>query len=98
MQALNTVEAVLFGGNDSSLPIIPARKAKTASVSLSFIMDQKAVNLCVLICLVIAFLLGISSYSAYLIRSPVQALPGLVALILRDGALIFFFGYLYRKD
>ena len=53
--------------------------------------------LCVLICLVIAFLLGLSSYSAYLMRSPLQALPGLVGLILRDGALIFLVFYLYRK-
>ena len=61
-------------------------------------MDRKAVMMCVLICLVIAFLLSISSYSAYLLRSPMQALPGLVSLILRDGALILFVGYLYRSD
>jgi flagellar basal body-associated protein FliL len=60
-------------------------------------MDRKAVMLCVLICLIVAFLLGISTYSAYLMRSPLQALPGLVALILRDGALIFFVAYLYRQ-
>ena len=61
-------------------------------------MDRKAVMLCVLICLVVAFLLSISNYSSYFLRSPVQALPGLVALTLRDGALIFFVGYLYRKS
>ena len=61
-------------------------------------MDRKAVTLCVLICLVVAFLLGISNYAVYFMRAPVQALPGLVALILRDGALIFFVGYLYRHS
>jgi len=60
-------------------------------------MDRKAVTLCVLICLVIAFLLGISNYYTCLTRSPIQALPGFVALILRDGALIFFVAYLYRR-
>lgn len=70
---------------------------KNDSVNLLSIMDRKAVTLCVLICLVVAFLLSISSYSAYLMRSPVQALPGVVALILRDGALIFFLAYLYRR-
>ena len=54
-------------------------------------------TLCVLICLVVAFLLSISSYSTYLMRSPMQALPGFVALILRDGALIFLVAYLYRR-
>ena len=67
------------------------------SGNLSSIMDRKAVMLCVVICLVMAFLLSISSYSTYLMRSPMQALPGLVALILRDGALIFFVAYLYRR-
>jgi hypothetical protein len=60
-------------------------------------MDRKAVMLCVLICLIVAFLLGISNYVTYLTRAPMQALPGLVGLILRDGALIFLVAYLYRK-
>ena len=60
-------------------------------------MDRKAVTLCVLICLAVAFLLSISTYYIYLIRSPMQALPGLVALVLRDGALIFLVAYLYRR-
>ncbi|PYK74891.1 MAG: hypothetical protein DME42_03850 [Verrucomicrobia bacterium] len=60
-------------------------------------MDRKAVMLCVLICLAVAFLLSISNYYTYLMRSPMQALPGFVALILRDGALIFFVAYLYRR-
>ena len=60
-------------------------------------MDKKAVILCILICLVVALLLSIANYSAFLLRSPVQALPGFVALLLRDGALIAFFAYLYRR-
>ena len=60
-------------------------------------MDRKAVTLCVLICLAVAFLISISTYYIYLIRSPMQALPGLGALVLRDGALIFLVAYLYRR-
>jgi hypothetical protein len=60
-------------------------------------MDRKAVTLCVLICLIVAFLLSVSNYFTYLMRSPVQAAPGFVALLLRDGALIFFIAYLYRR-
>jgi hypothetical protein len=67
------------GDATSSLPLI----------EIDSFMDRKAVTLCVLICLVVAFLLSISNYYIYLMRSPVQALPGFVALILRDGALIF---------
>jgi hypothetical protein len=60
-------------------------------------MDRKAVTLCVLICLIVAFLLSVSNYLTYLMRSPMQAGPGFVALLLRDGALIFLVAYLYRK-
>ena len=66
-------------------------------IEIDSFMDRKAVTLCVLICLVVAFLLSISNYYIYLMRSPIQALPGFVALILRDGALIFFVAYLYRR-
>jgi hypothetical protein len=61
-------------------------------------MDRKAVTLCVLICLAVAFLISITNYFSYLIQSPMRALPGLVAIILRDGALIFFVAYLYRQN
>ena len=67
------------GDARSSLPLI----------EIDSFMDRKAVTLCVLLCLVVAFLLSISNYYIYLMRSPMQALPGFVALILRDGALIF---------
>ena len=75
------------GDARSSLPLI----------EIDSFMDRKAVTLCVLICLVVAFLLSIWNYYIYLMRSPIQALPGFVALILRDGALIFFVAYLYRR-
>jgi len=61
-------------------------------------MDKKAVTLCVLICLIVAFLVSITNYSPYFLQSPMRALPGFVALLLRDGALIFFIAYLYRQD
>ncbi|HEY4757224.1 MAG TPA: hypothetical protein VIH43_01595 [Chthoniobacterales bacterium] len=61
-------------------------------------MDRKAVILCVLICLAVAFLISVTNYSAYFLQSPMRALPGLVALILRDGALIFLVGYFYRQN
>ena len=61
-------------------------------------MDRKAVILCVLICLAVAFLISVTNYSAYLLQSPMRALPGLVALILRDGALIFLVVYFYQQN
>ena len=66
-------------------------------IEIDSFMDRKAVTLCVLICLVVAFLLSISNYYIYLMRSPMQAMPGFAALILRDGALIVFVAYLYRR-
>ncbi len=59
---------------------------------------MKRITFRVLICLILGLLLSIVSYSSFLFSSPLRALPGFAALLLRDGALIVFLIYLYRRS
>lgn len=61
-------------------------------------MNLKRITLRVLVCLILAFLLSLPSYYTYLTQSPMHALPGFLSVVLRDGSLIVFLVYLYRRS
>ena len=75
------------GDARSSLPLI----------EIDSFMDRKAVTLCVLICLVVAFLLSISNYYIYLMRSPIRHSQGSLRSFYATERSYFFVAYLYRR-
>ena len=56
-------------------------------------MKLKRITFRVLVCLILSLLLSLFSY-----LQPMHSWPGFVALLLRDGALIVFLSYLYRRS
>jgi hypothetical protein len=61
-------------------------------------MDLKRITFRVLVCLILAFLLSLPGHFFNLAQAPMHALPGLLSLVLRDGSLIVFLFYLYRRS